>query len=175
MKIGSLLRRNSLKSRLTCIAATRLRKSSNDLWSSKCTMLRRVPVKKLSTHKTSWPASSRRSHRCEPRNPRAAGHQNPLIHLPSLERAASKIRFRSRRSGLIVQAASRASRSKSYAISIATEHPPRNQDFVLRRQTPGFFVIVDLYAAEVYRKGLIRPISPIMRKDHAKLCPICQM
>src|SRR6516165_144018 len=32
-------------------------------------MLRLVPVKKLSTQTTSPPRSSRRSHRCEPRNP----------------------------------------------------------------------------------------------------------
>src|SRR6476469_5651331 len=32
-------------------------------------MLRRAPVKKLSTHSTSWPSPSRRSHRWLPRKP----------------------------------------------------------------------------------------------------------
>src|SRR6185437_9619697 len=36
---------------------------------SRCSTLCRVPVKKLSTHSTSHPCASSRSHRCDPRNP----------------------------------------------------------------------------------------------------------
>src|SRR5664279_3011373 len=43
--------------------------NSNRLWSSSDRILSRVPVKKLSTHNTSWPSASSRSQRWEPRNP----------------------------------------------------------------------------------------------------------
>src|SRR5208282_5226374 len=36
---------------------------------SRCMMLARLPLKKLSRQMTSWPSLSRRSHRWEPRNP----------------------------------------------------------------------------------------------------------
>src|SRR5712691_2037172 len=45
------------------------RSSSKRVLVRRCSILRRVPVKKLSTHSTSTPSASRRSQRCEPRNP----------------------------------------------------------------------------------------------------------
>jgi hypothetical protein len=43
--------------------------SSNLLSDSKCSTLCRVEQKKLSTHRTSCPCCSSRSHKCDPTNP----------------------------------------------------------------------------------------------------------
>ena len=45
-------------------------------------MLRRVPVKKLSTHKT-WMAAEQSFAEVGAEKARAAGDQNPLLHAPS--------------------------------------------------------------------------------------------
>ena len=45
-------------------------------------MLCLLPVKKLSTHSTSLPAASKRSHRCEPRKPAPPVTNIRLLMLP---------------------------------------------------------------------------------------------
>ena len=55
----------------------------------RCSMLRRVPVKKLSTQKTCCPLASNCSQRWEPRNPAPPETKNPLLKMHVAYRSPS--------------------------------------------------------------------------------------
>src|SRR5438067_1399681 len=135
------------------------RTSSKRGWSSSGATLSRAPVKKLSTQMTSWPRSSSRSQRCEPKKPAP-----PVTSV--------RLRTRSRIDAPIGGSSNQVERSrrrrKSIRMAAAQAEQCKKDDIEIESQRPVFDVVQIVLDAHLHFPQLVGFPAPAAHLSPAR-------